>query len=102
MGKISILTKDQTAVLSVLGTSSYIKERFYFTGGTALSEYYLHHDGQKKKFHIDYEPLTFSADLLTIDTFTELPRMITPLTLSTLREYFRKKAKKLARPSVIK
>jgi predicted nucleotidyltransferase component of viral defense system len=219
MGKISILTKDQTAFLSVLATSSYIKERFYFTGGTVLSEYYLRHrysddldffseekfdnaviltlietwskqlhytftsrfievvyrfvltfpsgiplkidfsyypykrlspgkklpngitidsrfdiavnkmatvsqrmdikdyvdcyylwqkesfydliHGREKKFHIPYEPLLFSSDLLTIETFTELPRMITPVTLPVLKMFFRKKAKELAQASVI-
>jgi len=43
MGKISVLTKEQQAFLSVLRQNRYITDTFYFTGGTALSEYYLHH-----------------------------------------------------------
>jgi len=43
MGKIQILTKDQQAFLYLVSQNEYMVKRFYFTGGTALSEYYLHH-----------------------------------------------------------
>ncbi len=43
MGKISILTKDQRVILNQIAKNAYIKDRFYLTGGTALSEFYLHH-----------------------------------------------------------
>lgn len=43
MGKISILTPRQKKVLSFVKESKYLTDRFYFTGGTALSEYYLQH-----------------------------------------------------------
>ena len=43
MGKISILTKEQKECLDQIRKNKYICENFYFTGGTALSEYYLHH-----------------------------------------------------------
>ncbi|PIV62644.1 hypothetical protein COS12_01560 [Candidatus Roizmanbacteria bacterium CG01_land_8_20_14_3_00_33_9] len=42
MGK-TILTKRQQQLLTLLFADSYIKKHFYLTGGTALSEYYLHH-----------------------------------------------------------
>jgi|SRR3989338_2292469 len=43
MGKISILTQEQKTILDLIGDDKYLSSTFYFTGGTALSEYYLHH-----------------------------------------------------------
>ena len=43
MGKISILTKEQKIILDGLKESNFIRSNFYFTGGTALSEFYLQH-----------------------------------------------------------
>lgn len=43
MGQISILTKEQKLILEVINEHKYLQENFYFTGGTALSEFYLHH-----------------------------------------------------------
>lgn len=43
MGQISIFTPEQKIILDGLKKNDFIKENFYFTGGTALSEFYLHH-----------------------------------------------------------
>jgi len=43
MGKVSIITAKQRLVLKGLGKSGYFRDNFYFTGGTALSHYYLQH-----------------------------------------------------------
>ncbi|MBU1326684.1 nucleotidyl transferase AbiEii/AbiGii toxin family protein [Patescibacteria group bacterium] len=43
MGKIQILTARQKKVLSFVKDNPYLTDRFYFTGGTALSHYYLQH-----------------------------------------------------------
>lgn len=43
MGKISILTKEQKLLLDVIAHNQYLSDNYYFTGGTALSEFYLHH-----------------------------------------------------------
>ncbi len=43
MGKISILTEKQRKILDQIAKNKYLTNNFYFTGGTALSEYYLHH-----------------------------------------------------------
>ncbi|MBI5122323.1 nucleotidyl transferase AbiEii/AbiGii toxin family protein [Candidatus Roizmanbacteria bacterium] len=43
MGKISILTKEQKILLDIITNNNYVASNYYFTGGTALSEYYLHH-----------------------------------------------------------
>lgn len=56
MGKVSILTPEQTVFFDQVSKNDFIRSRFYFTGGTALSECYLRH--------------RFSEDL---DFFTEKP-----------------------------
>lgn len=38
-----ILTEEQEAFLSRVGEESYFKKRYYFTGGTPLSAFYLQH-----------------------------------------------------------
>jgi hypothetical protein len=43
MGKIQTLTARQKKVLSFVKGNPYLTDRFYFTGGTALSHYYLQH-----------------------------------------------------------
>lgn len=43
MGQISILTKEQQIVLDLVADGEFFRENFYFTGGTALSNIYLHH-----------------------------------------------------------
>lgn len=43
MGKKSFLTTHQTKLFDQIVANKYIRTKFYFTGGTALSEYYLHH-----------------------------------------------------------
>lgn len=39
----TILTGTQQHLLTLLFSHTFIKEKFYLTGGTALAEYYLHH-----------------------------------------------------------
>lgn len=43
MEKIDILTDKQKLILKLFGEDKYLRETFYFTGGTALSVYYLNH-----------------------------------------------------------
>lgn len=218
MGKISILNPEQKALLSELSRDEFISNNFYFTGGTALSEFYIQHrksedldffseqkydtqvilqtitqlaktyrftftsrfvppvsifilkypdgieqkvnfsyypykrleinsqrhynfaidsifdiavnkllavnqrqvakdfvdlyflfrqftfwdlrDGVLKKFHIDLEPLLVAADFLAVEDFEYLPKMIKPLTLKDLQEFYREKAKQLGRMTV--
>lgn len=38
-----ILTNEQIALLKALGTSDFVVQNFYLSGGTALAAYYLHH-----------------------------------------------------------
>lgn len=74
-----ILTKDHEVILTILA-SHEIAKRFYWTGGTLLSHYYLHH---RKSFDLDFfsdnaftrEELTpFLIDIkkaLSVDTLVE-------------------------------
>ncbi|MBN1181774.1 MAG: nucleotidyl transferase AbiEii/AbiGii toxin family protein [Bacteroidales bacterium] len=43
MGEIPIITQKQKDILKEVAKDPYLSPRFYLTGGTALSEYYLHH-----------------------------------------------------------
>lgn len=43
MGTLSFLTKEQQIIYSEVAQNNYIRKNFYFTGGTALSSFYLHH-----------------------------------------------------------
>ncbi len=43
MGKIQILTKEQQVILDVVKNNEFLRSNFYFTGGTALSAFYLKH-----------------------------------------------------------
>lgn len=40
---LTVLTSDQKKILSVLAKDNSFSKYFYLSGGTALSEYYLHH-----------------------------------------------------------
>lgn len=41
--KISLLTKEQTLFFNQVGQDEFLSTNFYFTGGTALSAFYLKH-----------------------------------------------------------
>lgn len=43
MGTLSLLTKEQKVILDEIRKSDFLKSNFYFTGGTTLSSFYLHH-----------------------------------------------------------
>jgi len=43
MGKIHIFTQEQKFILDKIAEIKYFKSNFYFTGGTALSAFYLQH-----------------------------------------------------------
>ncbi len=60
----TILTKDQQMILKLLASEPSLSD-FYLTGGTALSEYYLHHrDSDDLDFFSEQ-----SAKLIRIDPF---------------------------------
>ena len=55
-----------------------------------LKEYSIYelHGLANKKFNRDYDLILLAADLLKVEQFEYLPRMILPLSLGELKEYF--------------
>lgn len=43
MGQVQITTPNQTRILDLVAGNRSLSQNFYYTGGTALSEYYLKH-----------------------------------------------------------
>lgn len=58
--------------------------------------------GVKVKFQFELEPWLLSSDLLKIEDFTVLPRMIKPVSLPALKKFYRELAKKVAKKVVVK
>lgn len=56
--------------------------------------------GVRIKFNMELEPLLLGADFLKVEEFDYLPRMIKPLTIEDLKEFFRQKAKEIGKKSV--
>lgn len=56
--------------------------------------------GFNRKFRQEFHPTLFSSDLLRIDDFTALPRMIKPLTLEELRVFYMDLAREISKDSV--
>lgn len=57
-------------------------------------------EGVKVKFKMKLDPFVVSSDMFKVDQFEYLPKMIKPLTLEELKQFFREKAEKLGRTSV--
>ncbi|MEK7186277.1 MAG: nucleotidyl transferase AbiEii/AbiGii toxin family protein [Patescibacteria group bacterium] len=76
MGKVSILTKEQNIILAEVKKSGFLSTNFYFTGGTALSAFYLQHRYSEdldffSEKNIDTETIfTFFQDLSRQHSFT--------------------------------
>jgi len=56
--------------------------------------------GVRNKFETEVEPLLLAADLLKIEDFEFLPRMVKPSGLEQLKKFFRVKARELGSKSV--
>ena len=125
MGQIQILTKEQKIILAGIRKSDFLTKNFYFTGGTALSVYYFGHresedldffteqdlprelvqefvsktaSKHKLKFNLrEIDPVLMSEACMKIEDFTVLPKMLVPLTLSQLRQFFKQISRKLAK-----
>lgn len=57
-------------------------------------------EGVKVKFHQKIDPVLLASDLLKIEDFSELPRMIKPLNLKALKNFYRNLAKQLGKTAV--
>ena len=43
MGKMPLFTQEQKLIFDQIKNNQYLTDNFYFTGGTALSYFYLNH-----------------------------------------------------------
>lgn len=66
MGKTSILKKHHKEFLELVLKEPYLLKRFYWTGGTVLSEFYLHH---RESEDIDLFSEKQEIDLPSINKF---------------------------------
>lgn len=57
-------------------------------------------EGVKIKFKVRIDPFLLGADLLKVEDFDYLPKMITPLEIEDLKSFFRQKAKDISGKSV--
>jgi hypothetical protein len=57
-------------------------------------------EGVRVKFGIEIDPVLAAADMLKIDNFENMPKMIKPLTLDKLKAFFREKAKEIGKTVV--
>ena len=58
-------------------------------------------EGARVKFNMEIEPWILGTDFLYVEKFDFLPKMIKPLTLDELKNFFRELAKKLGKKVVV-
>ncbi len=58
-------------------------------------------DGVKVKFGFKTDPVFVASDFSKVDSFENMPKMIKPLTLKELKDFFKEKAKQVSKQSVI-
>ena len=58
-------------------------------------------EGVRIKFRTDLELFTLASDFLKVERFDYLPKMIKPLTLEELKDFFREKAKEVGKKAII-
>lgn len=58
-------------------------------------------EGIRIKFRMEFEPFVIVSDLLKVEDFDYLPRMIIPLKLEELKIFYRELAKELGKKSVV-
>lgn len=71
MGKIQILTKEQEIILAEVKKSEFLSANFYFTGGTALSAFYLHHRYSEDLDFFTEEKLDTQAVLTLVEGWSK-------------------------------
>lgn len=58
-------------------------------------------EGVLVKFRMELDPIFFASDLLKVEEFTSMPRMIKKLSLSKLKSFFRAQALEVGKKAVI-
>jgi hypothetical protein len=79
-----ILTKEQLAFLDLVASESTVAEYFYFTGGTPLAAFYLHHRLSEDIDLFSEEEF----DLLPIRSFIGKAQQVLKLKKIDYRQYF--------------
>jgi len=115
----NILTKEQIALLKYIGASDSVKERFYLTGGTPLTAFYLGHrysedldffyicrskgytvsDLIKKariKFDWHIDPIQLGTQFVKAQEAEDMPHMIQEIRKEEWRKFFIEEAKRLS------
>lgn len=131
MGKVKnfldkpTFTYIQKLIFDEFSKNKSLRKQFYFTGGTALSAFYLHHresedldffserdfvdlffllkeftfwdlvHAVKQKFNLDEDIVLLGSNFLKVEQFDVLPKMLIPLTLKKLQDFFKEQAKKI-------
>jgi len=54
----------------------------------------------KTKFRIEIDPYLFASDLMVVEEFDFLPKMIKPLEIQELQDFFKQLSKKLGKESI--
>lgn len=85
MGQNKILTKEQKIILDEVGKNEFLRSSFYFTGGTALSEFYLQHRLSEDIDFFSQNRFDTQSILIIITNWSEKhkftfePRLVDPL-----------------------
>lgn len=69
MGKVAIITSEQKALLDKFRKDSFLLSNFYFTGGTALSLYYLQHRESVDLDFFSEQPFRLEDVVMKIDSW---------------------------------
>lgn len=100
--KLKVDSQFDIAVNKLLSISQRVEVKDFVDLYFLLQKYTFWdlRNGVKKKFKIEVEPMTMAANFTAVEDFDYLPKMIKPLKLTELKEFFCKKAKQLGRTGV--
>lgn len=82
-----------TALIDRIEVKDFVDLYFVFNETDFTLEKLL--AGVKEKFGLQYNPLTVGSEFAKVRTFNDLPRMIKPLTLDILKDFYSDLAKSL-------
>jgi predicted nucleotidyltransferase component of viral defense system len=102
VGNIPVDSLLDIAVNKMLTINQRTEVRDFVDLYFLLGEYTLWDliEGVRVKFRMKAEPFFIASDFTKVDDFSVMPRMIKPLSLSQLKNFFKKKANELGRQVV--
>lgn len=104
MGKTSVLKKHHKEFLELVLKEPYLLKRFYWTGGTALAEFYLHHRESenidlfflaKTKFDWHIDPIQLGQTFIQVVAVKDVPDMLVPFDRKKMENFFLTQSKEL-------